>query len=255
MTSTKQDPLAEYQSRIEYLEAQGRLMERHLQSDNPLSAEDIADLETIINRALAANDYILNELEDLHLKKGRIYGRANVTSIKTNDGDMSRYHTATITFHTDHAYSVVFDDHKIGGDEWATPTDNVVFKLTYNNSTQKLYLNDVPIYSFKAANTRIVLKALFEQSGLVKEITRIKDMYGVPHTDRKKYTINTKSMANNINDKSGLRDHGLSFMVSSFDYDWGIRIITQLTDSDLVKNNVDKEAIEEWLSSKTISST
>jgi len=239
----------EYQSRLAYLAAQQRLLERDLRTNNKLIPEDIADLEVIVRRGLNENSYTLDELEDLHLKNGRIYGKANVTSVGTDDGNSIRHHTAAIDFHTDHTYSVIFDEHKIGGDEWRTSNNNMVFKLTYNNGTQKLYLNDTAIYSFKAGNTRIVLNELFKKDGVVKEVTRLNDMFGVPYSD-KNYEINTKSIANNIKNKSGLKDYGLGFIVSSFDNDWGLRIITQITDDDIARNNLDKAAINAWIKDK-----
>jgi len=248
MTSNKQDPLAEYQSRIEYLEAQGRLMERRLQSDNPLSAEDIADLGTIINRALAANDYILNELEHLRLEKGRIFGRANVTSTKTNDGDMSRHHTATITFHTDHAYSVVFDDHKIGGDEWVTISNNAIYTLTYSAAKQRLYMNNVEIYRTNAGNADLVLRTTFEAPGVVKECAEFVDKYGHTRNDAN-YSIKTKLVISNIKRLSKMPDC-LDFIFSSFDDNKGMKVITKITEQDVIENKVDVELVDSWLASK-----
>ncbi|MDY0208473.1 MAG: hypothetical protein RBR82_17915 [Pseudomonas sp.] len=248
MTSTKQDPLAEYQSRVEYLEAQGRLMERHLQSESPLSAEDVADLGIIIKRALVANDYTLNELEDLRLKKGRIYGRANVTSTKTNDGDMTRHHTAAISFHTDYAYSVVFDDHKIGGDEWVTISNNTIYTLTYSAAKQRLYMNNVEIYRTKASNADLVLRTTFKAAGVVKECAEFVDKYGHTRNDAN-YSIKTKQVISNIKKLSEMPDC-LDFIFSSFDDNKGMKIITKITEQDIIENKVDVELVDSWLASK-----
>lgn len=245
---TKEVPLnTGHQARLETLKAQGRLLKRVPSTDYRLTPEDIRDLEIILADSLDNQGYTINEIENLRIRDGRIYGRVNVRSRTINDNGSLRHHTASIDFHTDYAFSIVFDNHIIGGDEWKTELNNTAIKLTYDDKLQRVYLNETEIYSVRASNTHLLLKRIFEQPGALKEITRIEDMFGARYTE-KHYTINTKSIANNIRKKSGLKEHGLGFMISSFDYDWGLRVIAELTEADLLRHKISKNDIDNWLS-------
>lgn len=240
--------ITEYQGRLDCLNAQQRLMERHLEKITPLSPEDIADLEIIIKYSLSKNGYTLNELEKLRIDHGRIYGRANVTSSGTSDGDLTRHHTAIIDFHTDYAYSVVFDNHKVGGDEWVKQTNNIIYQLSYSAGKQRLYMNGVEIYRTKAGNADLVLRTIFELSGPVKQFSDFTDSYGHTRKDSA-YSINTKQIISNIKNISKLPD-SLDFIFSSFDDGKGIKIITEITEKDVKESNINTELIDNWLASK-----
>jgi len=242
------DSLDQFQVRLNHLSAQQRLMERHLETNTPLSLEDVSDLEVIIKNSLSENGYILNELEKLKIDRGRIYGRANVTSIGKSVGDLTRHHTAIIDFHTDYAYSVVFDNHKVGGDEWVKQTNDVLYQLSYSPSKQRLYMNGVEIYRTKAGNADLVLRTIFEISGPVKQSSDFTDSYG--HTRKDSiYSINTKQIISNIKNISKLPD-SLDFVFSSFDDGKGIKIITEITEKDIKESNINTELIDNWLASK-----
>lgn len=143
-----------YQDRLDYLEVQQRLMERHLKASNPLTPDDVKDLETVIKSDLAKNSYMLKELEGLRIKDGRIHGRANVTSASTDNGAIHR--TAAIDFHTTHTYSIVFDNHKTGGDNWHSGTRTTPdYSVRFTHG--KLHFNDMPPFAFsKGAQTYLV---------------------------------------------------------------------------------------------------
>lgn len=244
---TAGDNLEHYQDRLDYLEAQQRLLERDFRTTK-LTLDDVANLEIILKRDLAKRNYTLNELEKLRLKSGRIYGRANVTSTRTSDSDSTRYHTATISFHTDHTFTTVFDSHKVGGDEWRTVTNNTVYALTYSAAKQRLYINGTEIYKTKAGNADTVLRVTFACAGATKECADFIDKYGHTRKDAL-YSINTKQTISNIKNRSNLPSC-LDFIFTSFDKGKGIKIITEITDKDIVENNVDIELVDSWLASK-----
>lgn len=241
--------LTRNKDRLDYLSAQQRLIERHSEANNPLSLEDIQDLETILKKELSKVNYSLKELEKIRLARdGRIYGRANVLSTGENDENLTRHHAAVIDFHTTHAYSIVFDNHKIGGDEWTGQTNKTIYTLSYDSAKQRMYLNDVEIYKTKAGNADIVLRTAFEREGTVKECSEFTDAYGHNRKDTE-YSINTKKVIGNIKNISKL-PKSLHYIFTSFGSGKGIRIITTITEKDIVQNNIDTELVNSWLSSK-----
>jgi len=242
MTSTNKQRLAR-------LEAQQKLMDRHLESNTPLNLADVEAIETLVADELSKASYSLKELEKLRIAPdGRIHGRANVLSIGEIEGDMTHHHAAVIDFHTTYTYSIVLDSHKIGGDEWTTQSNRTIYELSYDTAKQRLYLNNVEIYKTQAGNADIVLRTTFEIEGAVKECSEFIDTYGHNRKDAG-YSINTKKVIGNIKNISEL-PKSLNYIFTSFDSGKGIKIITTITEKDIVQNNIDIELINSWLSSK-----
>lgn len=235
-------------ARLDYLEAQQRLMARHIETNSPLNLDDVEDLEVLLISDLGKVGYDLKELEKLHISNGRIYGRASVISKGRNEDGITHYSVAVIDFHTNYGYSVVIDSHEIGGDEWSAQANNVIYQLSYSSTKQGLYLNGVKIYQTRTGNADIVLRDTFKSNGSVKECADFKDKFGHNRGDHN-FSIDTKLTISNIKNRSNLPSC-LNFIFTSFDNGKGIKIITEITQKDIAENNIDTELVDSWLASR-----
>lgn len=115
-----------------------------------------------------------------------------------------------------------------------------IYEITYDAERQKIYLNNVSIYTVSGEDEMKLMKAVFNQKGSEKKIAELRSSKGDGFID-------TKIIANNINGNSGLRKYHLSFAISSFNRTKGMKIITQITEDHIAEHGISIHAVNDWL--------
>lgn len=123
-------------------------------------------------------------------------------------------------------------------------TDDAVYELIYNDFSYSLLLNGLKIYQAKDASTQIALRTVFAQSGKERQAN---NFVGADGNTKK---VNTVSMKNNIQTISKMPE-SLNYLLKTYDSGRGIKIITQITRSDVSGKGLDTAEIDDWLNSKT----
>ena len=126
--------------------------------------------------------------------------------------------------------------------ENSSPND-VIYELTYDDFSYALLFKGVNIYRAKDAGTQVALRSVFAQSGKEREATNFVEYDGKPKS------VNTVSMKNNIQTISKMPE-SLYYLLKTFNSGKGIKVITQITRSDISQKNLNTSEIDEWLNTK-----
>ena len=108
--------------------------------------------------------------------------------------------------------------------------EDIVYKLSIDAGGSDYYLNDVLIYHTKLGTSDDVMQMAFQKKGVIKEYISDKN-------------INTSSIRGNFNLPNTLK----RAMIKSTNNKRGIRIRSVITEADIVKYDIDRSEVDEWL--------